>query len=109
MAGAGGVVISRSVATDTYQDKELGKILAIIGAINGIAPVISPVIGGLMMDYTGWRGIFTVLLGIGVLITLLSSKFKESLPQNRRIDSSVLSSLTGFGVVLRKTAYLMYP
>ena len=39
IAGAGGIVISRSVATDMFTGKELAKTLAIIGAINGVAPV----------------------------------------------------------------------
>ncbi len=47
IGGTGGIVLSRSIATDYYSGRELAKILAIIGAINGIAPVVSPVAGGL--------------------------------------------------------------
>ena len=39
IGAAGGIVISRSVATDRYRGKELVKVLAVIGVINGIAPV----------------------------------------------------------------------
>ena len=46
ITGAGGIVISRSVATDMFTGKELAKTLAIIGAINGVAPVAAPIIGG---------------------------------------------------------------
>lgn len=35
IAGAGGIVIARSVAADKYSGKELAKMLAVIGAING--------------------------------------------------------------------------
>lgn len=42
IAGAGGIVISRSIATDKYSGKELAKMLAVIGAINGVAPVAAP-------------------------------------------------------------------
>ena len=42
IVGAGGIVISRSVATDMFTGKELAKTLAIIGAINGVAPVAAP-------------------------------------------------------------------
>lgn len=38
IGGAGGIVISRSVATDKFSGKELAKMLAVIGAINGVAP-----------------------------------------------------------------------
>lgn len=46
VAGAGGIVISRSVAADKFKGRNLAKALAVIGAINGIAPVAAPVIGG---------------------------------------------------------------
>lgn len=42
VAGAGGVVISRSIATDKYSAHELAGMLATIGAINGIATVVAP-------------------------------------------------------------------
>lgn len=45
IGGAGGIVISRSVATDKFSGKELAKMLAVIGAINGVAPVAAPVVG----------------------------------------------------------------
>ena len=62
IGAAGGIVISRSVATDRYRGKELVKVLAVIGVINGIAPVAAPVLGGVLTDAVGWRGIFVILL-----------------------------------------------
>lgn len=53
IAGAGGIVISRSVATDKYAGRELAKMLAVIGAINGVAPVAAPIVGGLLTDLIG--------------------------------------------------------
>lgn len=69
IAAAGGIVISRSVATDKFKGANLAKALAIIGAINGVAPVAAPVIGGAVLKVTGWQGIFGVLCAVGVLLT----------------------------------------
>ena len=68
IGAAGGIVISRSVATDRYRGKELVTVLAVIGVINGIAPVAAPVLGGVLTDAVGWRGIFVILLAIGVIL-----------------------------------------
>ena len=68
LGGSGGIVLSRSVATDCYSGRDLAKTLAIIGAINGIAPVTAPVIGGLVSESVGWKGIFWILFGIGAVI-----------------------------------------
>lgn len=62
LGGAGGIVLSKSMSTDMYSGEELAKFMAVLAAINGIAPVSAPVIGGLLMSVTGWRGIFAVLL-----------------------------------------------
>lgn len=50
IAGAGGVVLSKSIPTDMFSGKELVKYLAIISAINGIAPVVLPVLGGVILE-----------------------------------------------------------
>lgn len=70
IAGAGGIVISRSVATDMFTGKELAKTLAIIGAINGVAPVSAPIIGGGLTEGIDWKGIFWVLLALGIILLL---------------------------------------
>ena len=93
IAGAGGIVISRSVATDEFSGKELMKMLAIIGAINGIAPIAAPVVGGVMLSATDWRGIFAVLLLLGVVLLVGSIMFRESLPGNAAARAACLPHL----------------
>ena len=66
ITGAGGIVISRSVATDMFTGKELAKTLAIIGAINGVAPII----GGGLTEGIDRKGIFWVLLALGIILLL---------------------------------------
>ena len=70
ITGAGGIVISRSVATDMFTGKELAKTLAIIGAINGVAPVAAPIIGGGLTEGIDRKGIFWVLLALGIILLL---------------------------------------
>jgi DHA1 family bicyclomycin/chloramphenicol resistance-like MFS transporter len=45
-AGAGGSVLSRSIARDKYQGTLLTQFFALLMTVNGIAPVLSPVLGG---------------------------------------------------------------
>lgn len=42
IGAAGGIVLSRSVATDLYHGRQLAKIIAFISAINGLAPIGRP-------------------------------------------------------------------
>ena len=108
IAGAGGIVISRSVATDKFSGKELTKLLAVIGAINGIAPVVAPVIGGLLTGSVGWQGIFVILLLIGIVLGIGCIRFKESLPVEKRSKIGVVSTFRSFGVIVHNRRYMLY-
>lgn len=108
IAGAGGIVISRSIATDEFSGHELLKMLAVIGAINGIAPIVAPVVGGVMLSVIDWRGIFLVLLVLGVVLLVGSIMLRESLPVERRSKSGVLGTFASFGVVARNRRFISY-
>lgn len=71
-AGAGGSVLSRSIARDRYQGAMLTQFFALLMTVNGIAPVISPVIGGYIITAFDWRILFWAMAGIGVVLLLLS-------------------------------------
>ena len=79
LAGAGGVVISKSIATDLYEGKELARFFSMLSAVQGLAPICAPVLGGVLLEVTDWRGIFGVLLIIGVLLIVMLLFFRESL------------------------------
>ena len=87
--GAGGaMVLSTSIPADVYMGRQLAKLMAIVGAINGVAPALGPVLGGFMADSVGWRGIFVVLLVIGVGMTFWTMHYHETLPPQRRLQAS---------------------
>lgn len=108
IGGAGGIVLSRSIATDYYSGRELAKMLAIIGAINGIAPVVSPVVGGVVSTFTGWQGIFLVLLAIGLVIMLMCVRFRESHPLEKRNPNGVVASFASILRLLRMPYFVVY-
>lgn len=90
--GAGGaMVLSTSIPADVYMGRQLAKLMAIIGAINGIAPAFGPVLGGFMADWVGWRGIFVVLLVIGLIMTFWTTRYNETLPPQRRLKVNSVS------------------
>lgn len=108
MAGAGGIVISRSVAADKYSGRELAKMLAVIGAINGVAPVAAPMAGGTMAGSLGWQGIFWTLFGIGIVLLAGSIVFRESLPAAKRQHSGWRDVYDSFVAVIHNRRYVCY-
>ena len=106
IAAAGGIVISRSIAADKFKGASLAKALAIIGAINGIAPVAAPVVGGAVLKVTGWQGVFGVLLAVGLVLTGACIHFTESLSRAKRSQEKITRTLGLFKNVLQKRKYM---
>ena len=86
ISSAGAVVISRAVSTDLYKGKEMAQFFSLLMAVNGLAPILSPVLGSLLLEFTDWRGIFIALAAIGIIIIIASLKFHESLAEQKRLN-----------------------
>lgn len=106
IAAAGGIVIARSVATDKFKGRNLAKAFSVVGAINGMAPVVAPIVGGLALVITGWKGIFIILFFWGILLTFVSVNFKESLSTTRRSKEKISKSFNMFKNVLKNKVFL---
>jgi DHA1 family bicyclomycin/chloramphenicol resistance-like MFS transporter len=108
IGAAGGLVLARSIATDSYSGRELAKTLAIIGAVQGVAPVTAPVIGGAVSAAVGWQGIFVILLAIGIALIAMCGKFRETLPPAQRNVTGLASAYAAIGRVTRIKRYTMF-
>ncbi|RIO62244.1 MFS transporter, partial [Mammaliicoccus sciuri] len=78
--GGAGAVISRAISSDLYSGKQLTKFLALLVLVNGVAPVIAPALGGIILSFATWRMVFVILTIFGILMLLGSLlKVPESL------------------------------
>lgn len=95
-AGGAGIVIARAIARDFCKGPALTRFFSMLMLVNGIAPILAPVIGGQILRIAPWEGVFVVLVGIGVILTISSFIMNETLSQRRRISGGVLSGFSGF-------------
>ncbi|MGW2658086.1 multidrug effflux MFS transporter [Streptomyces sp. NPDC001478] len=94
LAGAAGIVIARAVVRDLYDGDEMARFFSTLMLISGVAPVVAPVIGGQVLRFTDWRGIFAVLTVVGLLLTLVVHKWlHETLPPAERHTGGVGDAL----------------
>lgn len=66
-----GSVLARAVARDLFSGDELTRSLGFITTLVAAAPGFSPLIGGLMETYLGWRAIFVLLAFVGIFSALI--------------------------------------
>jgi DHA1 family bicyclomycin/chloramphenicol resistance-like MFS transporter len=85
LAGAAGLVIARAIVRDLYSGVALARFFSLLMLVNGIAPILAPLIGSQLIQVMPWQGLFAVLAGYGVLL-LVGASFglPETLPPPAR-------------------------
>ena len=108
LSSAGSVVISRAVATDLYRGREMTRFFGLLMTINGIAPIISPILGSLLLEYISWKGVFVFLALIGVVVLFFCFRLKESLRVENRLQGSIFATFSTFGVIIKNRLFMSY-
>lgn len=92
--GAGGVmVIATAIVRDSFEGREMVRVLSITHAMMIIAPIIAPSLGALIIQYSNWRMTFIVLALIMTVSFCGTLLFRETLPKSKRITSGPLKSV----------------
>ena len=108
LAGAGGVVISKSIATDLYEGRELSMFFSLLSGVQGLAPICAPALGGFLLEVTDWKGIFWILFAIGFSLVFILLFFKESLPKKCRQKEDIYSTFHNYIPVLHNKRFINY-
>ena len=66
LGGSGGIVLARAMVRDLYSGARAGRELSLIGAVMAFAPVLAPLLGGVLQTGFGWRSVFFTLVGGGL-------------------------------------------
>nr|WP_272210038.1 multidrug effflux MFS transporter [Marinicella sp. W31]MDC2875894.1 multidrug effflux MFS transporter [Marinicella sp. W31] len=80
LGGSVGMVTSMAMVRDLYTGETAAKLLAIIMMITGLAPIVAPIVGSLIILLSGWRVIFAFFAAFG-LFSLIYIRF--AVPETR--------------------------
>ncbi|KZR57146.1 multidrug effflux MFS transporter [Pseudobacillus badius] len=108
-AAAAGIVISRAVIRDLYSGSELTKFFALTMLVNGVAPIAAPVIGGQLLSFVSWPGVFGVLAIVGA-ITLFAvfAGMPETLAAERQSAGGIKQTLSTFKLLMTDKVFMGY-
>ena len=106
-AGAAGIVIARAIVRDLHSGEALARFFSLLMLVNGLAPILAPLFGGLLLRFTSWRGVFIVLAVIGALLLLAAATgLRETLPPDHRQSGGVRTTITTFGRLLSDGSFV---
>jgi DHA1 family bicyclomycin/chloramphenicol resistance-like MFS transporter len=104
---AAGAVIAIAIVRDLYVGRAAATMLSRLFLVLGAAPVLAPTIGGELLRFTNWRGIFALLAAYGVVMIVVGFRtLPETLPPERRQSSGVRGTLRGYRALFRDRAYV---
>jgi DHA1 family bicyclomycin/chloramphenicol resistance-like MFS transporter len=108
-AGAAGIVIARAVARDLYSGARLARFFSLLLVVNGLAPILAPVVGAQLLHVTDWRGVFVVLAGFGALLFVaVALGLHETLAPDRRHGGGMRVTLATFRRLLAERRFRGY-
>ena len=109
LGGSGGIVLTRAIVRDIYSGAHAGRELSVIGSVMALAPVLAPILGGLIQTAFGWRVTFLALVGAGFAgAAVVWALLPETLNTRAAEPVSLPSMLRSYRIVGRNRAYLAY-
>ena len=108
-SGSAGLAISRAVVRDLYSGPEMTKFFALLMLINGVGPIVAPILGGQILEFTSWRGVFVVLTVVGILMFLsVFFALPETLQAHQRSKGGLTNTLVTFKGLIVDRIFMSY-
>lgn len=94
IGAAAGVAISRAIVRDSFTGQQSARIMNTIGIWLALGPALSPTIGGLILEVSGWQAIFLAMVAYGGILLVVVLAF---LPETNRSPDPRRARPAGLG------------
>ncbi|WP_449396306.1 MDR family MFS transporter [Devosia riboflavina] len=87
LGGGGLMVVAMTVVADIIPPRQRGKVQGLFGAVFGVATVVGPLLGGVIVEHISWQWIFLINLPLGLLaLAVIAVALK---PRADRVSHSI--------------------
>ena len=109
VGAAAGMVLSRVIIRDYFPPRETARLISLMAMIMLTGPLVSPMIGGHLLVFLGWRSIFVLLAALGgIALILAAAVLAESHPPGRRNPLNLRTTLQAYATILTDRTGLGY-
>ncbi len=107
LGAAAGIVIARATVRDLFSGTAMTKFFSTLMLVSGLAPILAPLIGGQLLNWTSWRGVFVVLTAFGaLLLAVVAFAFPE--PSPRRSPARLGQVMRTYGRLVLDRSFAGY-
>jgi DHA1 family bicyclomycin/chloramphenicol resistance-like MFS transporter len=109
LGSCSGMVIARAVVRDRCEPQEVARVFSLLILVMGLAPILAPMLGGFLLQFSGWRALFGVLTGFGILLLFFIGGFlKESLDKTQAHPLQLGRVLKAYGGLFKHRSFMVY-
>lgn len=107
LGAAAASVVAMAVVRDLFNGLAAARLLSRLMLVVGVAPILAPTVGGLVLRLTQWRGVFVVLAVAGLAILAATAfALPETLPAERRRMGGVGGTVRDYGRLFADRVYV---
>ncbi len=107
LGAAAASVVAIAVVRDLFSGVRAARMISRLVLVIGASPVLAPTIGGEMLRWTDWRGVFAALALLGLAVTVLAAvALPETLPASRRRTGGVPATLRTYRGLLADRTFV---
>ena len=104
-----GMVIARAMVRDLAEGHHAAVLMSRLMLVMGVAPILAPSVGGLVLMLAHWRVIFVILAVYGATCSLLAWRIlPETLPADRRVHLSFRAQIDRYMLILRERTFITH-
>jgi len=109
IGGSGAIVLARAIVRDLYSGVRAARELSLMGSISAFAPIVAPMIGGLLQTQFGWRANFVLMAAAAVIALAMAIRLlPETLRQRSAEPFSLVWLGKGYLSLLRHRSFVAY-
>jgi MFS transporter, DHA1 family, multidrug resistance protein len=107
LGAAAAMVVGMAIVRDLFTGLAAATLLSRLMLVMGAAPILAPTLGGIVLSWTSWRGVFVVLALFGIaIITVAALWLPETLPVGRRRNGGVVGTVRDYGRLFTDRAFV---
>ncbi|MET0898177.1 MAG: multidrug effflux MFS transporter [Mycobacterium sp.] len=108
MGAAAGMVVALAVVGDLYADRAAATMMSRLMLVLGVAPVLAPSLGAVVLLHGSWHWVFAALVVMGGLLLIVAAlALPETLPPSHRPKLRVGGVLSTYARLLRDARFVV--